>query len=144
MKTKREKLERNVFGLPAGTANDPARLVSFRDAQDRANRLTDRDDAEQAYKSALRSDDNVLAQAILGQALTRGWNNVTDDYLSRNPQSRSDLNDLQELSRYENNTLLALVHYIAPSLDTTPPVSLPIVSPGQLNEAFYNSPGQYR
>lgn len=46
IKTKRESLERNVFGLPAGTTSDPARLVSFRDAQDRANRLTDRDDAE--------------------------------------------------------------------------------------------------
>ncbi|OWL97008.1 hypothetical protein B7435_26850 [Mycolicibacterium peregrinum] len=144
VKTKREKLERSVFGLPAGTASDPARLVSFRDAQDRANRLTDRDEAEQAYKSALRSDDTVLAQAILSQALTHGWNNVTDDYLSRNPQSRSDLKDLQDLGRYENNSMASLVHYMTPTLTTDPPISAPAVSSGDLNHMFFNSPQSYR
>lgn len=144
VKTKRESLERRVFGLPAGTTGDPARLVSFRDAQDRANRLTDRDEAEQAYKSALRSDDTVLAQAILGQALTRGWTNVTDDYLERNPQSRADLNDLKAIGQYEQNTFAVTMQYMMPGLTTDVPVSAPRVSPGQLNDMFYNSPQSYR
>lgn len=140
VKTKREKLERSLFGLPAGTTSDPARLVSFRDAQDRANRLNDRDEAEQAYKSALRSDDTVLAQAILGQAITRGWSNITDDYLTRNPQSRSDLNDLQQLGHYENNGFASLIGYIAPQLTTAPQATAPIMSPEDANRMFYNSP----
>ncbi|KZF00881.1 hypothetical protein A2J03_09860 [Rhodococcus sp. EPR-157] len=144
VRAKRENLERSVFGLPAGSASDPARLVSFRDAQDRANRLTDRDEAEQAYKSALRSDDSVLAQAILGQALTRGWSNVTSDYLERNPQSRADLVDLKAIREYEQNTLAASVHYSMPSLSAAVPMSVPRVSSGQLNDMFYNSPGKYR
>jgi hypothetical protein len=144
VKTKRESLERSVFGLPAGATSDPARLVSFRDAQDRANRLTDRDEAEQAYKSALRSDDTVLAQAILGQALTRGWSNVTDDYLERNPQSRSDLNDLKAIGQYEQNSLAVTTQYMMPGLTTDVPVSAPRVSTGQLNDMFYNTPQQYR
>jgi hypothetical protein len=144
VKTKRESLERSVFGLPAGTTSDPARLVSFRDAQDRANRLTDRDEAEQAYKSALRSDDRVLAQAILSQALTRGWSNVTNDYLERNPQSRADLNDLEAIGQYEQNTLAVSIKYMMPGLTTAVPVSAPRVSPGQLNDMFYNSPQSYR
>jgi hypothetical protein len=144
VKTKRESLERSVFGIPAGTASDPARLVSFRDAQDRANRLTDRDDAEQAYKSALRSDDTILAQAILGQALNRGWSNVTVDYLERNPQSRADLDDLKTIREYEQNTLAVSIKYMMPGLTTAAPVSAPRVSTGQINDMFFNSPQSYR
>lgn len=143
VKTKRESLERSVFGLPAGTTSDPARLVSFRDAQDRANRLTDRDEAEQAYKSALRSDDTVLAQAVLGQALTRGWSNVTDDYLTRNPSARGDLNDLTAIKEYEQNTFAVTMKYMMPGLTTDAPVAVPAVSSGQLNDMFFNSPQQY-
>lgn len=144
VKAKRETLERNVFGLPAGTTSDPARLVSFRDAQDRANRLTDRDEAEAAYKSALRSDDNVLAQAILAQALTRGWSNVTNDYLERNPQSRADLDDLTEIGKYEKNSFAVTMNYALPGLTTDTPVTMPTVSSRQLNDMFFNSPQQYR
>lgn len=144
VRTKREKLERSVFGLPAGTAGNPAQLVSFRDAQDRANRLTDRADAEAAYQSALRSDDTVLAQAILAQALTRGWTNVTKDYLSRNPSAREDLDDLAAIKQYEQNSLAVSIKYMMPGLSTEAPVSVPTVTRGQLNEMFYNNPQSYR
>lgn len=135
VRIKREKLERDVFGLPAGAANNPAQLVSFRDAQDRANRLTDRDEAEQAYKSALRSDDTVLAQAILAQAIQRGWSNVTDDYCTRNPSARTDLDDLRKIGQYEQNSLSITAQYMVPALSTARPVTVPIAARDELQGA---------
>ena len=124
VKTKRESLERAVFGSPAGATVDPARIVVHRDARDRASQLEHREDAEEAYRSALQYGDDVLAQAILAKALSRGWSNITDDYLDRHPQSRADLKDLKDLAQYEQNSMGALVHYMMPALTTDRPFRL--------------------
>ncbi|WP_435594648.1 hypothetical protein [Tsukamurella tyrosinosolvens] len=132
VKSKRESLERSIFGLPAGITNDPARLIGFRDAQDRAARLDNAEDAQAAYESAVLSDDTVLARAILARSLNRGWDRVANDYLERNPQSRTELTDLKNLQRFEeNSSMSALVHYMAPSR-TAQPMPSPSTRPGNL------------
>ncbi|SIR97884.1 hypothetical protein SAMN05445060_1915, partial [Williamsia sterculiae] len=109
------------FGINAGTSSD---VVSYRDAQDRATRILDPDDAQTAYTNALRSDDKVLAQAILAQALTHNWTAITNDYRSRNPSAASALDDLTQIGQYENNGMMALMHYMVPGLSTSAPITL--------------------
>lgn len=123
----KEKLERRVFGLSASASNDPAKVVSFRDAQARARDLEDSDDAAEIYESAKRSGDNILAAAVLEKALIRGWSTIKDDYLDRNPTTRDDLEDLAALAQYTNNSLINLTHYVPPSLDLPWPSGMPNV-----------------
>jgi hypothetical protein len=119
VKSAKEKLERRLFGLSPAASSDPARVVSFRDAQSRARELEDKDDAEQIYQSALRSGDDVLATAVLEKALVRGWSSIKADFLERNAGTRNELDDLAALAKYANNGLAAAVNYM------TPPLNLP-------------------
>ncbi|MCV7287273.1 hypothetical protein H7J87_18285 [Mycolicibacterium wolinskyi] len=116
VKSTKEKLERRVFGLSPSASSDPAKVVSFRDAQARARELEDSDEAEQLYQSALRSGDNILATAVLEKALVRGWSSIKDDFLSRNATTRDDLEDLAALARYSNNGLANVARYMPPAL----------------------------
>lgn len=121
----KERLERRVFGLSPAAANDPARIVSFRDATARARQLEDEDEAAEIYQSALRSGDQVLATAVLERAMVRGWASIKKDFLSRNPTTRSDLDDLAALAKYTDNAFAALVHYVPPQLNLKRPVGAP-------------------
>lgn len=117
VKAAKESIERRLFGLAPSASNDPARIVSFRDATARARQLEDADEAAEIYQSALRSGDQVLATAVLERALTRGWPSIKQDFLERNQGARSDLDDLEALARYDNNRLANIAHYMPPSFD---------------------------
>ncbi|GAS95647.1 uncharacterized protein RMCC_2613 [Mycolicibacterium canariasense] len=129
VKTVKETLERRVFGLSPSASSDPAKVVSFRDAQARARQLEDADDAAELYESAKRSGDSVLAAAILERALIRGWSAIKQDYLERNATTRSDLDDLEALAKYGNNGFSHLTHYIPPSLNLPHSSGMPDVPP---------------
>jgi hypothetical protein len=117
VKQAKESLERRVFGLSPSASSDPAKVVSFRDAQARARELEDSDVAEEIYQSALRSGDNILASAVLEKALVRGWRNIRNDYLERNAGTRNDLDDLAALAKYSHNSLFNVGHYMPPRLN---------------------------
>ena len=117
VKTEKEKLERRVFGLSPSASSDPAKVVSFRDAQARARELEDSDEAAELYESAKRSGDNILAAAVVEKALVRGWSSIKEDYLERNTTARDDLDDLAALAKYANNGLFNVAHYMPPSLN---------------------------
>lgn len=117
VKAEKEKLERRVFGLSPSASSDPAKVVSFRDAQARARELEDSDDAAELYESAKRSGDNILAAAVLEKALIRGWSNIKEDYLERNTTTRDDLDDLTALARYSDSGLANAANYMPPSLN---------------------------
>lgn len=121
VKQAKENLERRVFGLSPSASSDPAKVVSFRDAQARAREMEDSDEAEEIYNSALRSGDNILAAAILEKALVRGWSKIKADYLERHTTTRNDLDDLESLAKYQNNSLLNVGHYMPPSLNIPRP-----------------------
>lgn len=117
VKAEKEKLERRVFGLSPSASNDPAKIISFRDAQARARELEDSDDAAALYETAKRSGDTILAAAVLEKALIRGWSAIPNDYLERNTTARGDLEDLTAIARFSENTLIATAHYMPPSLN---------------------------
>ncbi|SCX24773.1 hypothetical protein [Mycolicibacterium fluoranthenivorans] len=129
VKAEKEKLERRVFGLSPSASSDPAKVVSFRDAQARARELEDSDDAAELYESAKRSGDNILAAAVLEKALVRGWSKIKGDYLERNSTTRDDLDDLTALAKYGDNALFNTAHYMPPSLNLPYSAGMPSVPP---------------
>lgn len=125
----KETLERRLFGLSPNASHDPAKVVSFRDAQARARQLEDADDAAELYESAKRSGDDVLAAAVLERALTRGWSAIKQDFLERNAAARDDLDDLAALAKYSDNSLINISHYMPPSLNLPHSAGMPNVPP---------------
>lgn len=139
VQSKRDALERTVFG----TNGTSAEIGPYREAQSIAARITDSDDAQAVYTSALRSNDNVLAQAVFAQANERGWSKITADYFSRNPSAKAALDDLERIRQYEQKTLGAAMHYMTPRLSTAKAVMPVGISPGEMN-AFFSGGSQGR
>lgn len=99
---KRQSLEKRLFGLSSVTSSDPGQVIAYRDAQDRAARLTQSDDAAELFASAVRSDDATLAAAILARALANGWNGIVAEYIKQHPAAAEDLKDLAQLQQYDS------------------------------------------
>ncbi len=75
VRAQRADLERKLFGLSGN--NDPNTLISWRDAGDRADRITKEDDAAAALNRARNSGDTHLAKAVLQRAFAKGWTSIT-------------------------------------------------------------------
>lgn len=100
--TKKQSLEKRLFGLSSVTSSDPGQIIAYRDAQDRASRLTAAAEAEEVFAAAIRSDDKTLAAAVLGRALDAGWTGIVAEYVKQNSAAGDDLNDLAELQEYDS------------------------------------------
>lgn len=96
VRDKKESLERSLFGL---AGNDANKIIAYRDAQDRAARVKDKDTALEVYNSAQISNDDSLVKAILAKAVKYGYREIIDDYTRRKPVWREELNDLAALER---------------------------------------------
>jgi hypothetical protein len=110
---KRHSLEKSLFGLSSVTSSDPGQIIAYRDAQDRAARLTHADEAGQVFAAAIRSDDKTLAAAILGRALEAGWDNIVAEYVKENPSAKEQLDDLAKIHDYDSFS--AGLSYVTPS-----------------------------
>ena len=91
---KYDKLEAVLFGT---TADSPESALSFRDAFDRANKITDQKDAMTALGSARLSGDTVLARAIVMRAWQANWREVIDAYAIGNPSVASQIAELNAI-----------------------------------------------
>jgi hypothetical protein len=78
----RRNLTAKLFGIPANP--DPATILVYRDAEDRAAKLTNSDEAETMLIRATETGDRLLARAIAGYAHTKKWPNVTEKYAETN------------------------------------------------------------
>lgn len=108
---KTQTLEKRLFGLSSVSSTDPGQVLLYRDAQDRAERLTQVDPATQAFAAALRSDDKILAAAIVMRALDAGWNSIVNQYAEKNPSAGEDLKDLATLRQHKGRTFEATMAY---------------------------------
>ncbi len=70
----RRKLAQRLFGLPAGA--DPAAVLVFRDAEDRAAKVTDPDELAPLLARATDRGDAVMAKALAAHAEAHGWTEV--------------------------------------------------------------------
>ncbi|OBI06580.1 hypothetical protein A5714_02350 [Mycobacterium sp. E2462] len=98
---KRQSLEKSLFGLSSVTSSDPGQIIAYRDAQDRAARLIQADEAGEVFASAIRSDDKTLAAAVLAKALEYHWSSIIDQYVKQNPSASDQLKDLAKLQEYD-------------------------------------------
>ncbi|MEE2853505.1 MAG: hypothetical protein VX424_12750 [Actinomycetota bacterium] len=99
---KKQSLERSLFGLSVVTSSDPGQIIAYRDAQDRAARLTNADDAREVFAAAMRSDDKTLAAAVLARALADGWSSIIAEYIKENPSAKEQLDDLAKIQDYDS------------------------------------------
>lgn len=96
----KRSLEKSLFGLGIVDSCDTSKIMSYRDAQDRVGRLERAAEADELLASAMRSDDKILATAVLAKALASDWRKVVDEYVKQNPRSGDDLKDLAALQGY--------------------------------------------
>jgi len=79
---KRAELERTVLGT---VDTDPSSVISYRDAQDRAEKITDSAEAERLMSRALSSGDKTLAIAIAHTALEKRYSTAYKLFAASNP-----------------------------------------------------------
>lgn len=111
VEVKKQALERRLFGLSSVASSDPNQIIAYRDAQDRAARITDGGTAQEVFMAAMRSEDKTLAAAVLAKALDNGWDGIVAEYVKQNPAAREDLADLAKIQQY--NSFEAGLSYIA-------------------------------
>jgi hypothetical protein len=99
-------LQQRLFSAPGG--NDPAAVLSFRDAMDRAERVRDATEAAALLDRAVRTNDVALQRAVLDRAFRaaqsdpfghRGpWVGLLDRYREMVPSMGDDIAELAELT----------------------------------------------
>lgn len=97
--TTRSSLERRLFGVPNGVD-----AISFRDAQDRADRLENVDQAKALLARAHRNGDVALERAVLGKGFEVGWVEVVDAYIECRPADTEAIDQLIGLNATEAGT----------------------------------------
>ena len=90
----RLSLTSKLFGLDKNA--DPASVLVFRDAQDRAAKLDNPDDAASMLKRATEQGDTLLARAVASHAHSRKWSDITETY-AESTGLTAELDDLDAL-----------------------------------------------
>lgn len=96
-----KKLERAIFGVDAlmagASPGDRATVgISFRDAVDRADRLTDPRAAQALLDRAERSGDESLATAVGARAHEQNWPDVLASFTATRPAKATALAELEQ------------------------------------------------
>lgn len=86
-------------------------VVSFRDAQDRAERIESSAEAVPIIERALRQKDPILAHAVLRVGIEKGYGGVIDAFAAKHPEIRTTISELQKLERRKANTLDRTMQY---------------------------------
>lgn len=95
IKARVQSLERS---LDAKIGYGPTDLIAFRDAQERADRVADRDAASRLMAQALRSDDRTLAHALFRRAREARWRDALDQFAAAYPDSATAANEIDRLN----------------------------------------------
>lgn len=86
-------------------------IIAFRDAQDRADRLADADEALPMLERAIRQRDTSLASAVFRRAMDAGWPRVVDTYLAAHPQAADVIRDLNYMTQAKDNSFQRTLAY---------------------------------
>ncbi|GLJ79756.1 hypothetical protein [Microbacterium imperiale] len=98
----RAELERKMFGQ---FSNDPSAIIAYRDAQDRASALTEKDQAKalNMMHTAKLAGDTTLQTALISRALSAGWDRVISQYNADNPDVAGTLKDLADVVHFQTD-----------------------------------------
>lgn len=94
IKNKINELERRLDGY-VGYSSD--NIMSFRDAQDRAENITDAEKAAQVMARAIRTKDTALAHALYRRALEERWDDARRLFAADSPAVAQIAHDVQKL-----------------------------------------------
>jgi hypothetical protein len=102
------ELELRIDSKSGNTSSD---IIAFRDAQDRAERIDNPDDAQRILERAMRGGDTSLAHAVFRQAVNKNWGAVTRTFTQANPDLATTVTDLSRLYRFREDTFARNVQY---------------------------------
>lgn len=97
--------------IEAPTKPTAASIISYRDAQDRADRLEDAEEATRLIERAIRQDDLYLAHAIFDRATREGWRGVSQAFTRANPQYADTVRELQALMAAKDARMERTIQY---------------------------------
>lgn len=97
-----DRLERLVASTVGTTGSD---IIAYRDAQDRAERIQDANQASQMMARALRNGDKTLAHAVFGRAIDAGYREAAQMYTELHPSLRDVASDLNALKHAQTSTM---------------------------------------
>ncbi|MFS0867450.1 hypothetical protein AB3M83_08970 [Microbacterium sp. 179-B 1A2 NHS] len=83
--------------IEAPTKPTASSIISYRDAQDRTDRIADADEAKALIERALRQDDLYLAHAIFDRATQERWHGVAQVFTHAKPEYADTVRELQTL-----------------------------------------------
>lgn len=98
--------------LDAKAGSGATDLIAFRDAQERAARVEEKEDAARLMGLALRSNDRTLAHAIFRKSIDKGWRGVIQQFTDENPQSAEAARDIEILDQHLKNSWRRTMAYM--------------------------------
>jgi hypothetical protein len=108
-------LEREISNalsrIEAPTRPGNTDIIAYRDAQDRADRIDDPDEANRLLERSLRQGDDSLAHAIFRAAVDRGYQTVITTFTTAKPALATAVADLQTLEGAKKNSFERTVAY---------------------------------
>lgn len=104
IKNRLSAIEAPAGGLSVGE------MPSFRDAQDRAEKISDKSEALTLIERALRHGDKHLAHAILRVAVDKGYSNAINAFEKAKPGMKETIDELAQLKRFREDTQQGLQH----------------------------------
>jgi hypothetical protein len=102
-------IEKVLDSKVGSTASD---IIAFRDAQDRAERFENGEDATKALERAIRTDDTVLAHAIFRRGIESNWRSVLAAFGKAYPDKQDLVGELAYLREAQTNTFARNMHYL--------------------------------
>jgi hypothetical protein len=100
--------QRQIDSKVGNTASD---LIAFRDAQDRAERIENADQAQRVLERALRTSDASLAGAVFRRSLEAGWKSPIDTLTAARPELAEAVTDLRTFAEFRDNKMARTAFY---------------------------------
>jgi hypothetical protein len=98
--------------LDAKVGSGATDLIAFRDAQERADRIDEKENAQRLMGIALRSNDRTLAHALFRKAINQRWAGVIDQFTAEHPDSATAAKEIQTLTNHLQNNWQRTLAYM--------------------------------
>lgn len=103
------ELERRLDGFVGYTSEN---IMAFRDAQDRAENISDPEKAATVMARALRTNDRTLAHALYRRAVEQRWEEARRAFAADNPVVAQLVHDVHKLHELHDSTFTRAVAYM--------------------------------
>lgn len=103
------ELERRLDGFVGYSESN---IMAFRDAQDRAEAITDKDRAATVMARALRTNDKTLAHALYRRAVENRWAEAGNAFAAENPSVANLVNEVHKLNELRDASFNRTVAYM--------------------------------